>query len=173
MFDSVVATVTATLPGRIVARTDDGREVFFSKVAILSKRVGIGSPVLLSGLKPRRDELWANTVEIDPARAELQDRVLAEQDARIQADPFTLDGVIEEFNGDVVRARLSDGRDVWFKSSKCRDYRGHLGLRVKVTVQPERVQAVEIASEDVEKNRALCKELEPKPVGPLRIGRKA
>ncbi len=172
MSDSVVATVTATLPGRIVARTHDGREVCFSKIAILSKRVGIGSPVLLSGIKPRRDELWADSVEIDPARLEMQDRVLAQQDLHLGAVALTFDGVIEEFNGDLVRARLSDGRDVWFKSSKCRDYRGHLGLRVKVTVQPERVQAVEIASEDVERNRRLCKELEPKPVAPLRVGKK-
>lgn len=163
------AVVVATVPGRIVARTDDGREICFSKVAVLSKRIAIGSPVLLSKVRLRGEVAWASVVELDAARAALQEELVARQDALMTPEPTTFDGVIEEVDGDAVRARLADGRDVWFRSAKCADFRGHLGLRVRVTVQPERVKAVEVAPEDVEKNRALCKELEPKPVQPIRL----
>ena len=164
-----MAEVMATLPGKMVARAVDGREVHFRKLAVLSRRVAKGSAVVLRDVKQRGELWWAGEVEVDPARVAEHERLLALQDALIAPPPVTCDAVIEEVDGDAVRARLQDGRDVWFKSSKCRDYRGHLGLRVRVTIAPERVQAVEIAPEDVEKNAAWCKELEPKPVPPIRF----
>ncbi len=164
-----MAEVIATLPGKMVARAVDGREVYFRKLAVLSRRVAKGSPVVLCDVKQRGEQWWAGEVEVDAARASEHQRLLALQDALIAPPPATFDAVIEDVDGEAVRARLSDGREVWFKSSKCRDYRGHLGLRVRVTIAPERVQAVEIATQDVEKNAALCKELEPKPVPPIRF----
>ncbi len=161
--------VTATPPGPMIAIAADGREVRFRRLALIDgRRVAIGSPVLLGDLVQRAGEWWAERVELDPARRAEHDALCAAQDRRIEPAPITTTGVIEAVDGEAVRVRLADGREVWCRRSKCRDHRGHLGLRVVVTLAPERVAAVAIAPEDIARNAALCKELEPKPIGPIR-----
>ena len=171
--ESVHATLIETPPGYLLARTSDGREVRLRRITLEARSQNpllCGMPLVLGDIRPDREGVaWAHKAVLDEERRAEYDALLAVQTARLKPPPITRRGVITAVDGKAALVRLDSGEEYWFRTSRCRDYRGHLGIAVEVAIAPAQVASIEIAPEDRERNAELCRALEPKPLAPIKF----